>query len=330
MKTRSLLQTGQSVPEIGLGCMNFTGFYGPSSDAEAQQTMARAVDLGITFFDTSNIYGFGQSETMIGAFLRSTGADITLATKAGIWRDATHGNRGFNNTSAYLRTELEGSLRRLGVDRVDLFYVHRRDPSVEIEAVMETLLTFKEEGKIGGIGFSEIAPASLKRALAVGPVDAVQSEYSLWTRQPELGLIQACAASGVALVPYSPLGRGMFAQDALDPARFADGDWRRRNPRFQEPNFSHNREVTQRFHALARDLGIAPATLALAWCLSRGPHVIPIPGTRSAAHLDAIAAASDFVLTPDIAATLDGIMPVGWAHGDRYSADQWNGPEGYC
>lgn len=330
MKHRRLLKDGTTVSEIGLGCLNFTGFYGPGSATQAHETMARAIDLGITLFDTSNIYGFGQSESLIGDFLKSTDAEITLSTKAGIWRDKDHGNRGFNNRPEYLRQELEGSLRRLGVERVDLFYIHRRDPSVEIEAVMETLLTFKEEGKIGGIGFSEIAPASLRRASAIGPVDVVQSEYSLWTRQPELGLLQTCKELGTALVPYCPLGRGMFAGPPLDPQTFAEGDWRRGNPRFTEPNFGYNLRVTNRFRELARELAVAPATLAISWCLSRGEHVIPIPGTRSADHLEECAAASSFTVTPEITTRLEAIMPAGWAAGDRYSPDQWNGPEGYC
>lgn len=330
MKQRKLLGQGGSVSEIGLGCMNFTGFYGPSSVEEAHATMAAALDVGIDFFDTSNIYGFGRSEAFIGSFLKATGAQVTTATKAGIWRDEEHGNRGFNNQRGYLREQLEASLRRLNVDRVDLFYIHRRDPSLEIEEVMETLLTFKKEGKIGGIGFSEIAPSSLRRAAAVGQVDAVQSEYSLWTRQPELGLLQTCKSLGVALVPYSPLGRGIFAGRRLDPMMFADGDWRRRNPRFCAPNFQHNMQMVRGFEDFARELGISPATLAVGWCLSRGPHVLPIPGTRKPEHIRECAAASDFDFTAEIGERLEALLPVGWAHGDRYAPEQWNGPEGYC
>lgn len=176
MKKRRLLQSGKMVSEIGLGCMSFGGFYGATDETESHATLAAALDLGIDLLDTANVYGMGISETVIGTFLKGDTSKFTIATKAGIWRDKEHGNRGFNNKPDYLRSELEGSLKRMGIDHVDLFYVHRRDRELQIEDVMETLLALKAEGKIGGIGFSEISPASLRRAAAVGPVDAVQSE----------------------------------------------------------------------------------------------------------------------------------------------------------
>lgn len=330
MNRRTLLRSGKSVSEIGLGCMSFAGFYGPSSEAQAHETLACARDLGIDFLDTANVYGLGLSEQIIGSFLKGDAGDFTIATKAGIWRDKEHGNRGFNNKADYLRNELEGSLRRLGIDHVDLFYVHRRDPEVEVEDVMHTLLALKQEGKIGGIGFSEIAPATLRRAVAVGPVDAVQSEYSLWTRQPDLGLRRACEELDVALVPYAPLGRGIFGNVDLDPSAFGEMDFRAKNPRFTAPNFEMNMDYVTKFRALAADCGTTPAALALAWCLARGPRVIPIPGTRTADHLTKCAAASAFEMTDEVMDALDAIMPSGWAHGDRYSQGQWNGPEGYC
>lgn len=330
MKRRQLLKSQKTVSEIGLGCMSFAGFYGPASVEDAHETLARACDLGIDFLDTANVYGLGLSEEIIGSFLKGDASKFTIATKAGIWRDKTHGNRGFNNKPSYLRNELEGSLRRLGLDHVALFYVHRRDPEVEIEALMETLLAFKKEGKIGGIGFSEISPATLRRAAMVGAVDAVQSEYSLWTRQPDLGLLTACDELDVALVPYAPLGRGILADRILDPGMFGDRDFRKGNPRFQEPNFTHNMARLEGFKALAAQLGTTSTALALAWCLARGERIIPIPGTRTADHLSQCADASAFVMTDDIMAELERLLPVGWAHGDRYSQAQWNGPEGYC
>ncbi|MFK7745286.1 MAG: aldo/keto reductase [Roseobacter sp.] len=330
MKKRQLLSTGQTVSEIGLGCLSFAGFYGPSSKQEAFNTLAKAADLGVDLLDTANVYGQGLSESLIGEFIRQTKAEFTVASKAGIWRDANGNGRGFNNKAKYLRQELEGSLTRLGVEQIDLYYIHRRDPDVEIEEVMKTLLTFKAEGKIAGIGFSEISPASLRRAAAVGPVDAVQSEYSLWTRQPELGMLTACQDLKVAMVPYSPLGRGIFAQTPPDPATFASIDFRLGNPRFLPPNYAYNLEYVEKLSALAQDLGTTVPTLALAWCLAQGPHLIPIPGTRSAKHLEECVRASDFEMTPDIRSAIENILPCGWAHGDRYSAQQWNGPEGYC
>ena len=330
MKRRMLLRSGKDVSSIGLGCMNFCGFYGPSDEKQAHGTLAAAQDLGIDLLDTSNVYGLGLSEDIIGRFLERNPSNFTIATKAGIWRDREHGNHGFRNDVAYLKRELEGSLRRLGVERVDLFYVHRRDHSLEIEDVMGTLLELKADGKIGGIGFSEIAPASLRRAATVGPVDAVQSEYSLWTRQPDLGLVQTCRELGVTLVAYSPLGRGMLVDQTPDPSIFADTDFRKINPRFLPPNFELNVARLASFKAYAADHGVSTAALALAWCLARGEHVIPIPGTRRADHLADCAAGASIDLSDAMMAEIERILPVGWAHGDRYAAAQWNGPEGYC
>lgn len=330
MKRRKLLQDGTTVSEIGLGCMSFAGFYGPSSEAQAHHTLAAALDMGIDFLDTANVYGMGVSESMIGTFIKGDAQRFTIATKAAIWRNPENGVRGFNNSAAHLRSELEASLTRLGVDHVALFYVHRRDPDIEIEEVMHTLLTLKSEGKIGGIGFSEISPASLRRACAVGPVDAMQSEYSLWTRYPDLGLIQACRELGVAFVPFSPVLRGIIGATRLDPTQFPQIDFRKENARFMEPNFSHNMEYVDRFHAFARGHDTTAMTLAIAWCLARGDHLLPIPGTRTAEHLAECAAGSDFAMTPDIMAGIEAVLPVGWAHGDRYNRAQWYGPEGYC
>lgn len=330
MKKRQLLTTGKSVSEIGLGCMSFAGFYGPTTEKEAHGTLAAALDLGIDFLDTANVYGNGVSEQTIGSFLKGNASKFTIATKGSIWRDPDTGQRGFNNKPEYLRGELEKSLTRLGLDHVALYYIHRRDPDLEIEQVMETLLAFKAEGKIGGIGFSEISPASLRRAVAVGPVDAVQSEYSLWTRYPELGMIQACAELGVAFVPFSPIGRGMFGTITPDPTQFSDNDFRKNTPRFSEPNFSFNARMVETFKTLAADVGTTSIALSMAWCLARGDHLIPIPGTRTAEHLAEIAAGSAFDMTAEIMAAIERVLPVGWAHGDRYNADQWNGPERYC
>jgi aryl-alcohol dehydrogenase-like predicted oxidoreductase len=330
MKKRRLLTSGVMVSEIGLGCMSFGGFYGATDETESHETLGAALDLGIDFLDTANVYGLGISETVIGSFLRGDASKFRIATKAGIWRDKEHGNRGFNNKPDYLRSELEGSLRRLGVEHVDLFYIHRRDRELEIEDVMETLLGLKAEGKIGGIGFSEIAPASLRRAVAVGPVDVVQSEYSLWSRQPDLGMLQASQDLGVTLVAYSPLARGMVSSVTPNPTTFLDKDFRKNNPRFLEPNFGFNRPYAKAFQAYAQDNGTTATALALAWCLARGENIIPIPGTRSPAHLSECAWASELTLTSDMMTEIEQILPAGWAHGDRYSQAQWNGPEGYC
>jgi aryl-alcohol dehydrogenase-like predicted oxidoreductase len=237
MKRRRLGTSGPLVGEIGLGAMSFGGFFGPTDMAASHRALDKALELGITHLDTALIYGPHVSEEFIGAYLRKNPAArnrFVIATKGGIQSNP----RRFDNSPAFLRECLESSLRRLGVDHVALWYVHRRDQSIPIEDVTVTLAELKREGKIGGIGYSEISPASLERAASVHHVDAVQSEYSLWTRQPELGMLQACKRLGTAFVAFSPVARGMLTDVTLDPASFADTDFRKRNPRFEEPNFS--------------------------------------------------------------------------------------------
>lgn len=327
MKKRNLWADGPSVGAIGLGCMNFGGMYGPATEDQSLATLARAVDLGVDHLDTADVYGDGLSETLIGQFLKTTGAQVSIATKAGITRKR---DKPFDNSPEYLRTSLEGSLRRLGVDHVDLYYIHRRDAARPIEDVIDTMARFVAEGKIGAIGLSEVSPATLERAHAIHPIAAVQAEYSIWTRLPELGMVQACARIGASLVAFSPLGRGMLTDTPPDPTTFHEGDFRRANPRFLEPNFSHNLARVRRFIDYAHGEGLRASTLALAWVLARGPHVIPIPGTRSAAHLAEDAKAAELDLTPDQIARIEEILPVGFAHGDRYNAVQGAGPESYC
>jgi aryl-alcohol dehydrogenase-like predicted oxidoreductase len=327
VQRRKLGKNGPEVGAVGLGCMSFGGIYGATDMAESHRTLARALDLGVDHLDTANIYGEGVAEEVIGAFVKDHPNRFTIATKAGIKNKPV---RGFDNSPEHLRASLEASLKRLGVDHVALFYVHRREQSRPIEDVMETLVRLKDEGKIGAIGLSEISPATLERANAVHHVAAIQNEYSLWTRLPELGLLQATKRLGTALVAFSPVGRGMFSSTPVDPARFGEGDFRRLNPRFIEPNFGYNSAYVAKFAAFAKARGLSPATLAIAWTLARGDHVIPIPGTRSAAHLEEDAAAADVVLSPADLDAIEAILPVGFAHGDRYSEGQANGPERYC
>lgn len=318
------------VSAIGLGCWNFAGPYGPTTEHESHETLAAAKDIGINLIDTANVYGMGVSETVIGNYLRKNPGYFKIATKAGICRDPSTGARYFDNSAEYLRSELEDSLRKLSVDHVDLFYVHRREADRPIEEVAETLQRFKQEGKIGGFGLSEIAPSSLRLAHAVAPVTAVQSEYSLWSRQPELGMVQACKDLDVAFVAFCPLGRGIFAAQAPDPANFGEADFRKTNPRFLEPNLTRNINAVAPFKDYARDLGTTPIALAIAWLLSRGQHVIPIPGTRSAKHLEDCAKGVDLKLDQAQLAEIERILPAGFAHGTRYSSDQSSGVEGYC
>lgn len=333
MQKRRLGAGGPEVSAIGVGAMSFAGVYGETTEEQAHALLAAALDLGIDHVDTSNIYGSGRSESMIGSFLARQGrarqGRFRIATKAAVRRDPATGRRFFDNSAGHLAAELEGSLQRLGLEAVDLFYVHRRDPEVPIEEVAEALAGLVRAGKARAIGFSEIAPSSLRRAAAVHAVAAVQSEYSLGTRAPDLGLIQACAALGTALVAFSPVGRALLTDAPPTPERIAASEFLRTNPRFVEPNLTANLALTDAFRALAADMGTSAAALAIAWLMTRSPGVIPIPGTRSPAHLRELAAGTELRLSAEDLARIDAILPVGWAHGDRYSPGQWVGPERY-
>ncbi|WP_102225037.1 aldo/keto reductase [Acidimangrovimonas sediminis] len=326
MKKRKLGAQGPEVSAIGLGCMSFAGFFGATDEAASLRCLDAAHEAGIDVLDTSNIYGMGLSESVIGTWRKRTSKDAVIATKGGIVPGPP---RHFDNSEAHLRAELEGSLKRLGRDHVELYYIHRRDQSIPIEDVVGTLSRLIEDGKIGGYGLSEVAPSTLRRAHAVHPCTAVQNEYSLWSRLPELGLIDACAALGVAFVPFSPLARGMFGDVAPDPSTFADKDFRKSNPRFTEPNFGYNAAAIAPFRDFARERGWSVSTAALAWVLSRGDHLIPIPGTRTAEHLAEWARADEIVLSDDDMAEIARLLPAGFAHGDRYSDAQAVGPERY-
>lgn len=327
MKQRQLGQDGPSVSAIGLGCLSFGGLFGATTTDESLRCLDAAWDSGITFLDVANIYGNGLSEQVIGEWLRSRPHRPVIATKASI---VSGPNRRVDNSPAHLRSELEGSLKRLGVERVDLFYMHRHEHARPIEEVAETMAALIREGKIGGYGLSEIAPYTLRRAHAVHPVMAVQNEYSLWTRQPELGLIQTCAELGVAFVPFSPLARGVFGVPMLDPEIHDPGPFRSQIPRFSPENWPKNREKLREFQVLAADMGHHPSALALAWCLYKGPHLIPIPGTRHADHVKAWAGADAITLTAEDLATIESVLPVGWAYGDRYNDDMAASVERFC
>ncbi|WP_295076695.1 aldo/keto reductase [Tabrizicola sp.] len=315
MKQRHLGTNGPLVSAIGLGCLSFGGTFGPTTEADSLATLDAAWESGITLFDTANKYGEGISETVIGTWLKHTGHRPYIATKAAFTDDP---NRRIDNRPEYLRAELEGSLTRLGVDHVTLFYAHRHDPQIPAEDLAGTMQRFVQEGKILGYGLSEIGPYTLERCHAVHPVMAVQNEYSLWTRTPELGLIQRCAQLGVAFVPFSPLARGVFGTPMADPANFAPGEFRSRIPRFHPENWPHNRAILEAFHRMAQDRGFTPSALALAWLLDRASHILPIPGTRTPDHLRAWAKATEIDLTDDDREEIDRMLPVGWAWGDRY------------
>jgi len=333
MNTRMLGAAGPMVAPVGIGAMSFAGVYGQTSDQEAHAILDAALELGINHIDTSNVYGMGQSEKMIGSYLAKHGPAVrdqfVIATKAGIMRDPDSGVRYFNNSRDHLAAELDGSLKRLGTDCVDLFYVHRRQADVEIEDVTHTLASFIADGKIRAFGYSEIAPTSLRRANAVHPVAAVQSEYSLSTRYAQLGLVQECDRSGTSLVAFSPVGRGLLTDTPPDRARVDKIPFLQSNPRFMGSNLAANIAAVKPFQQLAADMGTSSAALAIAWLLAQSDRVITIPGTRSVSHLGELAAGAELKLSQDDLARINVALPVGWAHGDRYSVDQWNGPEKY-
>jgi aryl-alcohol dehydrogenase-like predicted oxidoreductase len=334
MKTRILGSTGIEVSAIGVGAMSFTNFYGETSEAESHSVLRAALDRGVTHIDTANVYGGGLSETVIGKFLAQQGRRknglFSIATKAGIAVDPNSGRRYFDNSAGYLTAQLDLSLARLGLDYVDLFYVHRRDSETPIEDVTSTLADLVKAGKIRGFGFSEIAPTSLVRAQAIHPVAAVQSEYSLSVRSPELGLVQTTRELGVALVAFSPLGRSLLTDKPHNADRVKQSAWLGTNPRFLPPNLTANIAATASFRALAKDYGLSAAALAIAWLLHKGDHILPIPGTRSVQHFAEHCDGATKTLSPAQIGEIETILPIGWAHGDRYSEAQWVGPERYC
>jgi aryl-alcohol dehydrogenase-like predicted oxidoreductase len=327
MKHRQLGANGPMVSAIGLGCLSFGGIFGDTTDDDSLRCLDAAWDAGITFYDTANIYGMGRSETVLGQWLRTRRHPAVIATKASFVAGPP---RRIDNSENHLRVELEGSLRRLGTDHVALFYIHRHDQSIPIEDVAGTLSRLVEEGKIGGYGMSEIAPGTLRRAHAVHPCRAVQNEYSLMTRQPELGLIQACAELGTAFVPFSPLARGALGRDIIDPESLPETEFRRQIPRFQGLDWQLNKSKIEDFRAYAHSRRITPPALALAWVLDQGPHLLPIPGTRSADHLADWAGASDITLSKEDCVEISRILPAGWAYGDRYNEEQAATVERYC
>ena len=327
MQHRKLGTNGPNVSAIGLGCMSFAGAFGETDEATSHRCLDAAIDHGINFLDTANIYGMGRSENVLGTWLAEGKRDVVIASKVGIQRDP---DRPVNNDPSYIRAELEGTLQRLGVDYIDLYYLHRRDETVPLEDAIGTLVDLMNEGKIGGYGLSEVAPYTLRRAQDIHPCLAVQSEYSLWTRQPELGMIQTCRELGVAFVPFSPLARGVFSQNYPDIQAMAKTDFRAAIPRFQPDNYAHNITIIDRFKTYAADRGVTVSALAMAWVLNRGDHLIPIPGTRTDEHLTEWAKADQITLGQSDMDEIEAILPVGFAYGDRYSHAQSRTAERYC
>jgi aryl-alcohol dehydrogenase-like predicted oxidoreductase len=299
--------------------MGMSEFYGSANDAESEQVIQRAYERGITFFDTADVYGPHTNEELVGRAIKPFRQHVVLATKFGILRDpANPAKRGVNGRPEYVRASLEASLKRLGVEVIDLYYLHRKDPDTAIEDTVGEMARLKDEGKIRAIGLSEVNADTLRRAHAVHPITALQSEYSLWTRDPEDGPLEACRELGISLVAYSPLGRGFLTGQFKSFEDFAPDDYRRHSPRFQGENFNRNLELVRKIEGLALEKGCTAAQLALAWVLAQGDDIFPIPGTKHLQYLEENVGAMDVVLTPEELAAIEAIAPKGVASGARY------------
>lgn len=318
MRQRTLGPGGPRVSALGLGCMGMSEFYGTADQVEAKATLKRALDLGVTFFDTADMYGVGRNERLVGEALRPVRDRVFLATKFGVVREPDGHRMGISGRPEYVRSCCDASLKRLGVDHVDLYYQHRPDPEVPVEETVGAMAELVDQGKVRYLGLSEVGPDLLRRAHAEHPITALQSEYSLWSREPEDGVLEACAELGIGFVPYSPLGRGMLTGKLRSEDDLEEGDFRRNMPRFQGENLEHNLELVRVVETLAADKGCTPAQLALAWVLARGEHIVPIPGTRRVRYLEENLAALDVPLTAAEIADLDRAFPKGAAAGGRY------------
>lgn len=320
IEKRKLGNSGASVSAIGLGCMGMSEFYGAGDDAESILTIHRAIELGVTLLDTADMYGVGRNEELVGRAIADRRDGVFLATKFGNVRGADGSFAGVNGRPEYVREACEASLRRLRVETIDLYYQHRVDPETPIEETVGAMADLVREGKVRFLGLSEAAPQTIRRAHAIHPITALQTEYSLWSRDVEAEILPACRELGIGFVPYSPLGRGFLTGRLRGPGDLAEDDFRRRSPRFQGANFQRNLDLVARIEALARTKGCTPAQLALAWVLAQGEDVVPIPGTRRRRNLEDNVGALAVTLSNDERAAIDELMPHGVASGERYDS----------
>ena len=322
MQTRTLGRSGLTVSSLGLGCMGMSDFYGARDDAESIATIHRYLDLGGNFLDTADMYGPYKNEELVGRAIKDRRDKVVLATKFGILRDPNDPHkRGVNGKPDYVRSACDASLKRLGVDVIDLYYQHRVDLDTPIEATVEAMAGLVRAGKVRHIGLSEASPATLRRAHAVHPVAALQTEYSLWSRDPEDEILPACEELGVGFVAYSPLGRGFLTGHIKQFDDLDADDYRRHSPRFQGENFQRNLDLVEKIEILARARGCTASQLALAWVMAQGEHIVPIPGTKRRKFLEENVQATELRLTPDELRQIALIAPKGAAAGERYPAN---------
>ena len=320
MKTRRLGPNGPDVSAIGLGCMGMASFYGtPSDEGQATAVIHRALDLGVTFLDTAEMYGPHTNEIQVGKALADRRDRAFVATKFGIGYNDDRSALKVDGSPANVRRSSEGSLKRLGMDHVDLYYLHRVDADTPIEETVGAMAELVQEGKVRFLGLSEAAPETIRKAHATHPITALQTEYSLWSREPEDEILLTVRELGIGFVPYSPLGRGFLSGDIKSIDDLEEGDFRRTNPRFMGENFQKNLDLVEAVKGIAHDRGVTAAQLALAWVLAQGNHLVPIPGTRRIATLEQNAAAADIVLTAEDVEAIEAVFPKNAASGHRYA-----------
>jgi hypothetical protein len=316
METRQL--GALTVSELGLGCMGMSDFYGPRDDTQSIEVINRAIDSGVTLFDTADMYGMGANEQLLGQALGARRDEVIVATKFGNVRAADGALLGVDGRPEYVRSACDASLQRLGMDHIDLYYQHRVDANTPIEDTIGAMAELVAAGKVRYLGMSEAAPATIRRAHAVHPITALQTEYSLWSREPEGELLDTVRELGIGFVAYSPLGRGFLTGNYTDPSALADDDWRRSHPRFTGDNLEANKAIAETVREISTEVGCTSAQLAIAWVLAQGDDIVPIPGTKRAKYLDENLAAADIVLSDETLTRLDEAFPLGVTQGDRY------------